>query len=414
MKVLVINSGSSSIKYQLFDMEGKKVLASGLMEQIGEKTSQLTHRTRQKNGEMLALVQDDPVADHVQGFDKIMEAFASTGALKDSDELYGIGHRVVHGGEAFHKPTLITAAVIETIREQIPLAPLHNPANLLGIEVTFAQRPEIPQVAVFDTAFHQTIPPHAYWYALPYELADSLHIRRYGFHGTSHQYVAKSAAQYLQRSLEELNLITCHLGNGASVCAIRDGKSVDTSMGMTPLEGLIMGTRSGDVDPGVIFYLNRKTGKSMDELDVLLNKESGMKGVCGVNDMREIEELAAAGNERARLALDMYCYRLKRYIGTYAAVLGHVDALVFTAGVGENSDQVRARACADLCSLGIFLDEQKNKGCASGLSEIQSENSPVKILVIPTNEELEIAEQTVACIKGKGNAEGGNRAPLIL
>ena len=399
MKVLVINSGSSSIKYQLFDMEGRTVLASGLMEQIGEKTSQLKHKTRQENGEMQTLIQNDPVADHVQGFDRIMEVFASTGALKDSDALYGIGHRVVHGGEAFHEPTLITAQVIETIREQIPLAPLHNPPNLLGIEVTVARRPEIPQVAVFDTAFHQTIPPHAYWYALPHELADSLDIRRYGFHGTSHQYVAKAAAQHLQQPLEELNLITCHLGNGASVCAVRDGKSVDTSMGMTPLEGLIMGTRSGDIDPAVIFYLSRKTGKSMDELDALLNKESGMKGVCGVNDMREIEELAAAGNERARLALDMYCYRLKKYIGMYAAVLGHVDALIFTAGVGENSDLVRARACANLFLLGIILDEQKNKKRASGLSEMQAENSSVKILVIPTNEELEIAEQTVACIK---------------
>jgi acetate kinase len=401
MKVLVINSGSSSIKYQLFDMEGRIVLASGLLEQIGEKTSHLKHKTRQENGEMQTLVQSDPVANHAQGFDKIMEAFASTGALKDSDVLYGIGHRVVHGGDAFHEPTLITDSVIDTIREQIPLAPLHNPPNLLGIEVTVARRPHIPQVAVFDTAFHQTIPPHAYWYALPYELADSLHIRRYGFHGTSHQYVAKAAAQHLQRPLEDLNLITCHLGNGASVCAVRDGKSVDTSMGMTPLEGLIMGTRSGDIDPAVIFYLNRKTGKSIEELDTLLNTESGMKGVCGVNDMREIEDLAAAGNERARLALDMYCYRLKKYIGMYTATLGHVDALVFTAGVGENSDFVRARACADLSTLGLILNEQRNKNRTSGLFEIHVEHSPVKILVIPTNEELEIAEQTVSCIQSR-------------
>lgn len=403
MMVLVINSGSSSIKYQLFNMKDRTVLASGLLEQIGEKASRLKHRTRQENGEMEALVQTDPVTDHIKGFDKILGVFASTGALKDSDELFGIGHRVVHGGETFHKPTLITSAVIETIREQIPLAPLHNPPNLLGIEVTFARRPDIPQVAVFDTAFHQTIPPQAYWYALPYELADSLHIRRYGFHGTSHQYVTKAAAQYLQRPLEELNLISCHLGNGASVCAVRDGKSVDTSMGMTPLEGLIMGTRSGDIDPAVIFYLSRKTGKSLDELDALLNKESGMKGICGVNDMREIEDLAAAGNERARLALDMYCYRLKKYIGMYAAALGRVDAVIFTAGVGENSDLVRARACADLSLLGIILDEQKNKEHASGLSEIQAKDSPVKVLVIPTNEELEIAEQTVTCIQGSKN-----------
>ncbi|MGD9346026.1 MAG: acetate kinase [Candidatus Aminicenantes bacterium] len=403
MKVLVINSGSSSIKYQLFDMEDKAVLAVGLLEQIGEKASRLKHETRQKDGEMQTLVQKDPVADHIQGFDKIMDAFAATGALKDSDVLYGIGHRVVHGGEAFHEPTLITERVIETIREQIPLAPLHNPPNLLGIEVTVARRPEIPQVAVFDTAFHQTIPSHAYWYALPYDLANSLHIRRYGFHGTSHQYVSKAAARHLQRPLDELNLITCHLGNGASICAVRDGKSVDTSMGMTPLEGLIMGTRSGDIDPAVVFYLNRKTGRSVEDIDTLLNKESGMKGICGVNDMREIEELATAGDARARLALDMYCYRLKKYIGAYAAVLGRVDALVFTAGVGENSDLIRARACENLSSLGIILDEQKNKEKKSGLLEVQTENSPVRVLVIPTNEELEIAEQTVSCIQRKKN-----------
>jgi acetate kinase len=399
MMILVINSGSSSIKYQLFEMLGKKVLASGLLEQIGEKTSRLKHKTRQDNGDMQDLIKTDPVANHEEGFDRIMEAFASTGALRDSDELYGIGHRVVHGGDVFHKPTLITEAVIKSIREQIPLAPLHNPANLLGIEVTFARRPNIPQVAVFDTAFHQTIPPHAYRYALPYELAESLHIRRYGFHGTSHQYVAKTAAWYLQRPLEELNLITCHLGNGASVCAIRNGKSVDTSMGMTPLEGLIMGTRSGDVDPAVIFYLSRKTGRSLDELDELLNRESGMKGICGVNDMREIEELAGAGAMRARLALEMYCYRFKKYIGMYIAILGRIDALVFTAGVGENSDLVRSKACDNLSSLGIILDEHKNKEGASGLFEIQTEDSSVKILVIPTNEELEIAEQTIFCIQ---------------
>jgi acetate kinase len=399
MKVLVINSGSSSIKYQLFDMEDKTVLAVGLLEQIGEKTSRLKHEARQKNGEMESLVQKDPVADHVEGFDRIMGAFAATGAMKDSDVLYGIGHRVVHGGEAFHEPTLITDTVIDTIREQIPLAPLHNPPNLLGIEVTVKRRPEIPQVAVFDTAFHQTIPSHAYWYALPYDLANSLHIRRYGFHGTSHQYVSKAAARHLHRPLGELNLITCHLGNGASICAVRNGKSVDTSMGMTPLEGLIMGTRAGDVDPAVVFYLNRKTGRSIDDIDTLFNKESGMKGICGVNDMREIEELASACNERARLALDMYCYRLKKYIGAYAAVLGRVDALIFTAGIGENSDLVRERACSGLSSLGIFLDEQKNKEHVPLLFEIQTENSPVKILVIPTNEELEIAEQTVSCIQ---------------
>lgn len=399
MKVLVINSGSSSIKYQLFNMQEKIVLASGLLEQIGEGTSHLKHKTRQGAEEPAVMELTEPIADHAEGFDRIFAAFQSTGALKDSDRLHGIGHRVVHGGEAFHKPTLITDEVIETIREQIPLAPLHNPANLLGIEAVFARRPDIPQVAVFDTAFHQSIPAYAFQYAIPVELARSQQVRRYGFHGTSHLYVAKAAAHHLGKSLESLNLITCHLGNGASICAIRNGRSVDTSMGMTPLEGLIMGTRSGDIDPGVVFYLGRKTGRSLDELDALLNKQSGMKGLCGINDMREIEERAAAGNEQADLALDMYCYRLKKYIGMYAAVLGRVDALVFTAGVGENSDVVRARACADLAVVGMVLSPKKNLPRGDGIREIQAVNSPVKILVVPTNEELEIAEQTVACLK---------------
>ena len=355
---------------------------------------------------MEKLEQAAPVADHAEGFDRIFETFKSTGALKDSDKLYGIGHRVVHGGEAFHKPTLITNEVIETIREQVPLAPLHNPANLLGIEAVFARRPDIPQVAIFDTAFHQTIPAYAFQYALPVDLARTYQIRRYGFHGTSHLYVAKTAARYLGRPLEKLNLITCHLGNGASICAIRNGQSVDTSMGMTPLEGLIMGTRSGDIDPGIVFYLGRKTGKSLDELDALLNKESGMKGLCGINDMREIEDRADAGEKQASLALDMYCYRIKKYIGMYTAVLGRLDGLIFTAGVGENSDLVRADACSELSVLGILLDPDKNRAKHDGVAEIQSENSRVKILIVPTNEELEIAEQTVACLKNNGGCNG--------
>jgi len=289
MNILVINSGSSSIKYQLLDMTDSSVLAAGLLEQIGESTSRLTHRVRRGDGDIDELVQIEPVADHEEGFDEILKAFADTGLLSDDGGLYGIGHRVVHGGESFKEPTLITAEVIETIREQIPLAPLHNPANLMGIEVTFARMPDTPQVGVFDTAFHQNIPPHAFHYALPRDLAATYSVRRFGFHGTSHQYVTKAAAEFLGKPLADLNLITCHLGNGASVCAIRGGRSIDTSMGMTPLEGLIMGTRSGDLDPGVIFYLGRKARMSLDQLDALLNQRSGMKGLCGVNDMREIE-----------------------------------------------------------------------------------------------------------------------------
>ena len=398
MNTLVINSGSSSIKYQLFDMSDRTVLAAGLLEQIGESTSRLTHRARRDDGDVDELVQVEPVADHEEGFDEILKAFADTGLLKEGGDLYGIGHRVVHGGEAFQEPTRITDEVIETIREQIPLAPLHNPANLTGIEVTFSRMPETPQVAVFDTAFHQTIPPCAHQYALPRELAATHSVRRFGFHGTSHQFVTRAAAEFMRKPLSDANLITCHLGNGASVCAVRGGRSIDTSMGMTPLEGLIMGTRSGDIDPGVVFYLGRKARMSLDQLDALLNQRSGMKGLCGVNDMREIEDMARAGDQPARLALDMYGYRLKKYIGMYSAALGRVDALVFTAGIGERSPLVRALACADLDNLGIRLDPGKNEGEAGGIREIEAEGSPVKVLVVPTNEELEIAQQTIACI----------------
>lgn len=401
MNVLIFNSGSSSIKYRLFDMTDQSVLASGLLEQIGEAEGRLTHRTRNGTEMPDERVIEKEVPDHEQGFDLIMGVLAESDALRDSDGLLGIGHRVVHGGEAFQKPTQITPEVIATIREQIPLAPLHNPANLLGIEVMFARRPETPQVAVFDTAFHQSIPPRAHHYAIPRDVAESYSVRRFGFHGTSHQFVSKAAARFLGKPLQDLCAITCHLGNGASICAVQNGRSVDTSMGMTPLEGLIMGTRSGDIDPGIVFYLGRKTGMSLDRLDALLNKESGMKGLCGVNDMREIEDRAAAGDAPAVLALDMYCYRIKKYLGMYSAVLMRVDAVVFTAGIGENSPEVRARACAGLEALGITLDPGKNQLRSADIREIQAPSSRVRVLVVPTNEELEIAEQTVQCIGEK-------------
>jgi len=276
---------------------------------------------------------------------------------------------------------------------------LHNPANLMGIQVALQFAPNVPQIAVFDTAFHQSVPPQAFHYALPHDLYDNHKIRRYGFHGTSHGYVAKQAALYLKQALDTLNLITLHLGNGASVTAIEKGKSVDTSMGMTPLEGLIMGTRSGDIDPAIIFYLVRETGLSNDEMETLLNKHSGLKGICGVNDMREVTRWAAEGNEQARLALEMYCYRIKKYIGAYQAVLGDVDALVFTGGIGENAADIRARSCDGLSRMGIEVDEIKNNLKASYVREIQRNRCSVRILVIPTDEELEIAEQTVEKIK---------------
>jgi acetate kinase len=401
MKILVINSGSSSIKYQLFNMPAETVLAAGILEQIGEAQSRLSHQTRNNRGEMEEIVTRAPVADHARGFRVIGTALRDSGAIKDMGELSGIGHRVVHGGEEFRQPTRIDKKVTDTIFRLIPLAPLHNPANLLGIEVAMQSAPQVPQVAVFDTAFHQSIPVHAFRYAIPQDLYEAHHVRRYGFHGTSHCYVAKQAAKLLDRTLKSLNLITLHLGNGASMAAVKGGRSLDTSMGMTPLEGLIMGTRSGDIDPAIIFYLERQSGLGRDKLEFILNHESGLKGICGVNDMREIEKLAGAGNARARLAIEMVCYRIKKYIGAYYAVLGQLDALVFTAGIGENSPLIRACSCQGLSHLGIDVDPQKNDRRSENAFEIQSTSSQVKILVVPTNEELEIAEQTVACIKGR-------------
>jgi acetate kinase len=400
MKILVINSGSSSIKYRLFDMTDKTVLASGVMEQIGEAESRLTHHTRNSKDEMEEIVNSEPVADHQAGFQLIGTVLGGSGALKDTRELSGICHRVVHGGEEFKEPTLIDENVMDTIRRLSPLAPLHNPANLLGIEVAMQSSPRVPQVAVFDTAFHQSIPVQAFRYAIPHDLYEAHQVRRYGFHGTSHHYVAKQAATLLDRPLNALNLITLHLGNGASAAAVKEGRSIDTSMGMTPLEGLIMGTRCGDIDPAIIFYLKRKTGLARDEVESILNHESGLKGICGVNDMRQIEELARSGNSQAQLAIEMVCYRIKKYIGAYYAVLGRLDALVFTAGIGEKSPLIRAGACRGLSHLGIEIDSEKNNPKSKKAFEIQTRGSTVKVLVIPTNEELEIAEQTVTCIEG--------------
>ena len=405
MKILVLNSGSSSIKYKLFNMDTKTVLAAGVIEQIGEPQGRLTHQTRNAQGNMDDIEKTGAVADHMAGFQMMGDALRQSGALQDTAELAGIGHRVVHGGEAFKKPTLISDAVIDTIRRLSPLAPLHNPANLLGIQVALQNAPRVPQVAVFDTAFHQSLPEHAYRYAIPHELYKDHQVRRYGFHGTSHNYVAQQAAKMLNRPLDSFNLITLHLGNGASASAIQKGKSIDTSMGMTPLEGLIMGTRCGDIDPAIIFYLKRKTGLTRDEVETLLNKHSGLKGISGIVDMREILKFAQEGHFRAKLAIEMFCYRIKKYIGAYVAVLGRLDALVFTAGIGERSAPIREIACQGLSHLGIEVDPQKNKHPSKKAFEIQTRTSNVKILVIPTNEELEIAAQTVVCITGQSGSD---------
>ena len=396
MRILVLNSGSSSIKYKLFDMTDRSILASGLVERIGEEPSSLKHQARSAQGEMAETCRTGRVSDHREGMRWIVEALSGSRAGQGEAELAGIGHRIVHGGEDFTEPTLIDEKVLAVIRQNVPLAPLHNPANLIGIEVSLEAVPNLPQVAVFDTAFHQSIPPQAFHYALPREMYDRYRVRRYGFHGTSHRCVARQAATYVGRPLESLNLITLHLGNGASAAAIEKGRCVDTSMGMTPLEGLIMGTRCGDLDPAVHFYLFRETGRSPEDLDSLLNKESGLKGICGTNDMREVLQKAEAGDERAALAIEMYGYRVKKYIGAYTAVLGRVDALVFTAGIGEHSSEVRECCCRGLAGLGIVLDPEKNRRPCDPPFDVQSAESRVRILVIRTDEELEIAEQTLA------------------
>jgi len=403
MRVLVINSGSSSIKFRLYDMEQEMLLVAGTLERIGETDGSSVYRKYSATGDVEEHKNNSPVADHTAGLKQIFGFLESNGPQDPMDSLHAIGHRVVHGGEAFQAPTLIDEDVINGIRKTISLAPLHNPANLTGIEATRRLCPQVPQVAVFDTAFFRTLPPRAYRYALPDELYRYHHIRRYGFHGTSHQHVARQAAIYLQQPPETLRLITLHLGNGASAAAIRDGICIDTSMGMTPLEGLIMGTRCGDLDPSMHFYLARILGMDLDEIETLLNHNSGMKGLCGVKDMREVHRLANSGDERARLAIDMFCYRICKYIGAYHVTLGGLDVLVFTAGIGENDPFIRQSVCNRLSVLGITLDHNRNQDGISGTFDISGENSKVKVLVVPANEELEIARQAVSAIKKGGS-----------
>ena len=395
MNILVINTGSSSIKYQLFNMDSETVLVTGLAEKLGEESSILTH-TPAEGGKGKFKVEKDRIADHAQGLSRIVELLIDReyGVIQDKSEIAAVGHRVVHGGEDFQSSTIIDEAVIRAVKDNIPLAPLHNPPNLKGIEVARKIFPDAPQVAVFDTAFHQTLPPKAYLYAVPHGLYWKNRIRRYGFHGTSHAYVSHEAAEFMGKKPEDVNLITIHLGNGASMTAVREGRSVDTSMGLTPLEGLVMGTRSGDIDPALPFFLAKNLNMSLDDIDRLLNKESGVKGLCGMNDMREVEDSAMAGDKKAGTALDVYAYRIKKYIGAYYAALGRVDALVFTAGIGENSPLIRGMCCEGLEELGIELDKGKNEERSKANRDISTADSRVKILVIPTNEEKRIARET--------------------
>jgi acetate kinase len=402
--LLVLNSGSSSIKYELFDMRGPRSIATGNVQCIGESRGRQTCLIRAKDGKRVEQLSEEKLVDHRAGLRHIAATLSTTGMVKDPRKLDGIGHRVVHGGEKFLEPTLLNETVVAGIREQAALAPLHNPANLLGIEVSLEACPNVPQVAVFDTSFHQTIPPRAYLYAIPYEYYARLGIRRYGFHGTSHHFVAKATAEFLDRPLETLRLITIHLGNGASAAAIDRGRCVDTSMGLTPLEGLMMGTRSGDIDPAILPFLAANEGLDFGQIDEMLNKQSGLKGICGANDMREILNRVEQGDDRAQLAVDMYAYRVKKYLGAYLAVLGGADAVVFTAGIGENSSKIRELVCADLRGVGIVIDADKNSMSDQGIREIQATDSNIRVLVVPTDEELEIAKQTLECINAHGSA----------
>ncbi|WP_138206698.1 acetate kinase [Haloimpatiens lingqiaonensis] len=395
MKILVINCGSSSLKYQLIDMETEKALAKGLVERIGIEGSILT----QKAGEDKYVI-ETPMKDHQVAVELVLNALVDKehGVISDMSEISAVGHRVVHGGEKYANSVLVNDDVLKNIEECIKLAPLHNPANIIGINACKKLMPNTPMVTVFDTAFHQTMPEQAYMYALPYEMYTKHGVRRYGMHGTSHKFVSLTAAEMMGKDIKDLKILTCHLGNGASCSAVDHGKCIDTSMGLTPLEGLVMGTRCGDMDPAIVPFLMKAEGLSIEEMDNLMNKKSGVLGVSGVSsDFRDIENAASEGNHRAQLALDVFHYRVKKYIGSYIAAMGGIDCLVFTAGLGENSISSREEICKGLEFFGIELDTEKNNVRGKAV-EVSAEGSKVKIFVIPTNEELMIARDTMEIV----------------
>ncbi|WKN31152.1 acetate kinase [Porifericola rhodea] len=395
MKILVINSGSSSIKYQLINMDNKEVLSAGLVERIGESESYIRHQRFFKDQESRSKEEKLHIKDHRSGLEQVnlLLQDSEVGAITNPDEIEVVGHRVVHGGDMFNAAVNVDDDVKEKIKALIPLAPLHNPANLEGILVAEKVFAKAQQVVVFDTAYHQSMPPHAFRFAIPERFYTEDKLRVYGMHGTSHQYVARQAARYLGNAFSQFNAISIHLGNGCSMTAIKNGKSIDTSMGLSPLPGLMMGTRSGDIDPTVLFYMGTKLQMSFEEIDNVLNKQSGLKGIAGDNDMRHIVERYQNNEADAQLALEMYTYRIKKFIGSYLAILGPLDAIIFTAGVGENSSLVREMACADLEHLGIKVDEKKNNQRSREIQSIAHEDSSIALLVVPTNEELSIAEQ---------------------
>ncbi len=401
MKVLVLNCGSSSVKYQFIETETREFLAKGMVERIGMSSAVLTHEPAGKK--KIKIVGE--ILDHTIAIEYVIAVLLSPnhGVIKDRSEIEAVGHRVVHGGETFKASALITEQVMEAIKENIELAPLHNPSNIKGILACKAHLPNTPQCCVFDTAFHSQMPPKAYLYGIPYQLYKKYKIRRYGFHGTSHRYVSERAAELLNKDISQLKIITAHLGNGASIAAIKYGVSVDTSMGFTPLEGLLMGTRSGDIDPSLVTYIMGKEGLSLSEMNALLNKHSGLLGVSGESsDMREIEKALSEGDKRSAFAFDIFVYRIKKYIGAYAAAMGGLDALVFTGGIGENSALVRKNVCENMEFLGIEIDHKKNEN-STGEVDLSSLSSKVRILKIPTNEELIIALDTVKIVKEQRN-----------
>lgn len=397
MKILVLNCGSSSIKYALYDMDSKTVMTSGGAERVGLDGAFV--KVKLANGEKKTIMHDIP--EHTEGVKFIFSLLTDPeiGVIKDLKEIDAVGHRMVHGGEKFNKSVLLTDEVLKAFEACTDLAPLHNPANLKGVRAVQELMPGLPQVGVFDTAFHQTMPKEAYMYAIPYELYEKYGVRRYGFHGTSHRYVSQRVCEYLGVKAEGKKIITCHIGNGGSIAAVKDGKCVDTSMGLTPLEGLMMGTRSGDIDGGAVTFIEKKLGLDADGMSNLLNKKSGLLGVSGISsDMREIFSANEAGNERAKLAFDMYCYRVRKYVGSYAAAMNGCDIIVFTAGVGENQADMRQRVCEGLSFMGVQIDVEKNKGIHGEEAIISTPESKVQVVVIPTDEELMIASDTMALL----------------
>lgn len=402
MKILVINAGSSSCKYQLIEMDNKTVLCSGLAERIGQKAGKLTHKILPDSEQEKKIMRDEYFPTHVEAMELVISLLLDPeiGVIRDKKEIYAIGHRVLHGGEDIKTPVIVDEKVKEIIRQNFILGPLHNPANLMGIEVAEKLFPGIPNVAVFDTEFGATLPPEAYMYALPYDMYTDLKIRRYGFHGTSHKYIARKTAEFLGKQPHELRSITMHLGNGSSMTCVKDGKCFDTSMGLTPLEGLIMGTRCGTIDPAIVPFLEEKKKYSPEEVDAIMNKQSGLLGLCGLTDMRDVHAAAGNGDERAKLAIEMLVRSIRKMLGAYVFLLDcKLDAIVFTAGIGENDHIVRSRVCERLESLGIKINEEENAQRKPGAREISTADSAIKVLIIPTNEELEIAEASLKVVQ---------------